>query len=45
LPALSTARTPKNTLSFDRSIVASVTFPTSMTFVQSGAVVSRQRTS
>ena len=44
-PSRSTARSPKWTLSLTRSMVTVVTSPTGMTFVQSGAVVSRHSTS
>src|SRR5215475_9066151 len=44
-PSLSTARTPKITLSFERSKVASVLFPTDCTCSHSGALVARQTTS
>src|SRR5689334_15992828 len=44
-PSRSTALTPNWTLSLDRSIVTVVTSPTSMTWVQSGAVLSRHTTS
>src|SRR5690606_19722843 len=44
-PSISTAWTPNKKLSFDKpSIVASVTFPTSLDHCHTGDVVSRQTT-